>query len=303
MKRLYSYYILVLLFIIFVFLYNYINKNSSNNFEKYVGISASGTYLFYIPIFVKMWKIFGYTSIIYIISHQKLPNELIYTLTKEKAIYKEIIVPQNYSLEYFSKLCRIFSSLQIKNENSILYISDVDMLPYNNTFFQDYSFINFTIKSFGLNGYVSRRWPMCYFSGTKQMYEDILNTDKLNKENEYELVKMIIDSDYLRYGYCIDEIYMRDKIRKSKFYPNKINFHERSYDNTRFDRGDNNEEWKKNMSANWNEIIDIHLPHLPNDTIHYWVENIVPLIHFLFKTNEYGLNYISVVSKYVNYLF
>lgn len=299
MKKFYLLFITFIFFILLCCIYQYTNITKEYISERYVGISASGTYLFYIPLFVKMWKKMGYTSIIYIISHQKLPHELISKLTQENAIYKEIVVPYNYSLEYFSKLCRIFSSVQIKNKNSILYISDVDMLPYNYTFFQDYSYTNFTIKSFGLNGYVSRRWPMCYFSGTKQMYEDML---KFSTNNEYELVKRIIDSDYKKYGYCIDEIYMRDTIRNSDYYPNKINFHERSYENTRFDRGDNNEEWKKNMSANWNEIIDIHLPHLPNNTYQYWIDNINPLIRFLFKTNEYGFRYISSVYKYVNYL-
>lgn len=296
----YIYFIAANLLFLIYSAYFYININRENENEKYVGISASGTYLFYIPLFVKMWKKIGYTSIVYIISHQKLPSLLIYKLTKEKAIYKEIVISKKYSLEYFSKLCRIFSFLQIPDKESILYISDADMLPYNFTFFQDFSFTSFTIKSFGINGYAGRRWPMCYFCGTKQMFMDILN---IKDENEYQLVKRIIDSEYKMYGYCIDEIYMRDKIRNWKSFPNRVAFHKRSYVNTRFDRGDNNEEWNEKMNSNWNEIIDIHLPHLPNNTIQYWVENINPLIHFLFKTNVYGLDYISTVSKYVEYLF
>lgn len=110
---------------------------------------------------------------------------------------------------------------------------------------------------------------MCYFCGTKQMFIDMLN---IKDGKEFDLVKRTIDSEYIIHGYCIDEIFMRDKIRNWKYFPGRITFHERSYENTRFDRGDFNIKWKKNMSENWNEIIDIHLPLLPNNTIQYWVE-------------------------------
>lgn len=293
-----AFYSLLVIYIIVIICY-------SNNCIIYIELSASGVeYITYLPLIVKSWNKIGY-SVIVIMTYHLIDKKIVYINSKLKKLKcKVILIKYNtsISLHYSSKLSRIYGFLFLYNTkvNTYFYISDSDIIPISKNYFEDYKYNKLVIKSFGKNGYGygnnNGRWAMCYMVANKHTWYDILRDDIIDKKVENIVSKIINESlskgeRYFENFKFIDEVYLRDKIRKWNMFHSNVLFHIRDYNNTRIAR---NENIKKVIESNKN-IIDIHLPKLKYNVHKIWKNQIIPLQKYLFNYVPYDMKFIKKI--------
>lgn len=296
--------IYIIIFLIYIYLFITINYNVCN---IYVELSASSIkYFIYLPIVVKSWKEIGYNSIVFL-TYYNHTKDIIYVENILKILGSEVIsikLNESVSLHYGSKLIRFFGfeiSRKAKT-NDYFILSDADIIPFSHRFFDDKNYNKLTIKSFNRNGYGKGnnkgRWAICYIIANKFIWKDVLKEDIIS--NNVELIITHILNRELSKGEkyfedlnFLDEVYMRDRIRKWKLFETNVLFHPRNYYKSRIDRSN----WPNNIFAiNKSKIIDIHLPRLPNSMIDikkFWIEKIMPLQLYLFNKIPFGITYIE----------
>lgn len=299
----------ILIIIVYFFLYTVSHIHVC---KLYVELSASSiSYFIYLPIVVKAWKLCGYNSIVILVYHN-LCKSIIYIRNELRKLGSDVYylkINNSISTHYASKLARIYGFAASKKTRNCDYmiLSDADMIPISKLFFSDINYGKLTLKSFGPNGYGygnnKGRWAMCYIIANKYIWKDILKKD-INDENiKYIIQNLIIillqkGEKYFENFLYLDEVYMRDRIKEWMFYNSNVLFHTRNYYKTRINRS----KWPKNISViNKTNIIDMHLPNLPNDTqklADIWIKKIIPLQNFLFNSTPFGLNYLENIKKY-----
>lgn len=236
--------------------------------EQFVMISASEPYIYYLPIIISAWNRIGFKCIIVLVYH-KLTTKYIYVreyIATTNSIIIELKTNKSIDANNISRLGRIFAFVNLSlYENTLLMTADIDILPIKESYFKckNPNYIN--IKSFDLNGYgkfpVNKRWAMSYIMMTLKNWNEILRKD-LNKCNSIltcvnKITKEAQERNISYYGGSyrrIDEIYMRDIIRNSIFFPYRLIFTlHGSY------------ERRPCNILNKTVINDIHLPKIKNN--------------------------------------
>lgn len=271
-------------------------------------LSSYGKYNIYLPLVSHLWIAIGFKPIITIVYNEMdKMTYYIYNILKKQGVIINLKYIQNYSnLNYFSRIERIFNFYKVNDENGIYLTSDADMIPVKKEFFTNINIEMFNIKSYGIEGYgdgvANKRWPMCYFISKKRGWKRVLNINStITKKNIDEYIKnlmsLFLKRSIMYYAgsyHRVDEIYMRDRIRLSKMFPQSISFYKRNFDKTRVYK----EDWDKlPHKVNWSNIYDIHLPsHIKNIT-HAW-SKIIKLVKY-FNINEYDMNYIKKIKSLI----
>lgn len=296
-------------YIFFISLLFCVVINSITNKKKirfYVMLSSYGDYNIFLPLVNYFWKKIGFKPIITIVFHKKdLSLSFIKSiLEKEGAIVKLKYISNCSNLNYFSRVERIFNFYRVEDKNGIYITSDADIIPINGYYYKNINYNMFNIKSYGINGYGSgkanRRWPMCYFISKIEIWKDILHLDQsITRFNIDNYINNLVESflkinvNYYAGSYHrVDEIYMRDNIRKSNLFPKRIIFNRRNFYTSRITK----DQWIKiPQKVNWSNIYDIHIPtHISNFT-KIWLL-IEKLLQF-YNIRKYDINY---VKKYLN---
>lgn len=151
------------------------------------------------------------------------------------------------------------------------YTSDADIFPISESYFDKVRSNKLIIKSFDEKGYGygnnRGKWAMCYMVANKAVWKEILFEDII-PNNIKDTISLTIETEikkgkkYFENFNYIDEVYLRDRIKKWKYYKQKVIFIARNYSNTRIDRNNLNNITLINITS----IIDIHLPTLKYDT-------------------------------------
>lgn len=296
MSILYILFSVILLFLILIII-----RNKNTFYKQYVMISACEPYTLYLPLVINGWSKIGYRCIIVLV-YKRITNKLKFILSyisKTNSIIIHLVVKENDDIINISKLARIFAFInQSIDSSSILLTADADILPINKSYYTYNNNINnIILKSFGINGYgkypANKRWPMSYIMMTLRNWKIILKNELNMCRSIISCVNIITKNAYKKkidyYGgsfSCIDEIYMRDNIRNSYFFPSLITFDiHGSYD-------------RKSCKYINNKIKnDIHLPRIKADNL--WVSYIYCILNELGDGNDIRM-YISQYSVKFN---
>ena len=133
-------------------------------------------YLDFVPLFVKAWsKLYPHVNIKIILISNKIP-ENIKKYEKHIILFNEI--PEIYS-SFISQYIRLLYPALLPYDNGIL-ITDIDMIPMNNTYFKKYikmkdnKFITFR------NRRLDKNLVICYNCALNKIWKEIFNINNIN---------------------------------------------------------------------------------------------------------------------------
>lgn len=179
-------------------------------------VNENKTYLDFLPIFVKTWnKLYPNVIVKVVLIAQKIPNELL--AYKDSILLFEPI--KNVSTAFTSQIIRILYPSIINCKNGVL-ITDIDMLPMNNSYYTK------NIASIGNNKFVQYRGnilsdkkqiPICYNIATPETWSDIFGVSSLRDIRSF--IKKVSDDNIIvegrgKKGWFLDQLTLHHKVIK-----------------------------------------------------------------------------------------
>lgn len=207
------------------------------------------TYSDFIPIFIKSWNIlYPNTDVKIIFINDNIPNEY-KKYTDNLILFKPL---DNVSTAFTSQYIRLLYPC-ILNEYNCIMITDIDMIPMNNTYFTK-SIENYTIDKFIYLRNVlinEKQIAMCYNIATPKVWSNIFNIKSLDdiKNRLFEVNKNINYVDgHNKSGWSTDQ---RDLYKYvMKWNKNTNNFISLDDNDTEFSRLDRIKHFKNNELEN-----------------------------------------------------
>ena len=179
-------------------------------------VNCNELYLDFVPIFIKTWnKLYPYVDIKIILISKKIPENLL--LYKKNIILFEPI--ENVLTSFTSQIIRLLYPCILDYNNGVL-ITDMDMLPMNNTYYTE------NIKSYNNNKFIYYRdnvclkykqIAMCYNVATPEIWKDIFKINSL--DDIVTFIKDINNKETIKEGHgntgwFIDQVTLYNKVNE-----------------------------------------------------------------------------------------
>ena len=199
-------------------------------------VNEKPLYLDFVPIFIKTWnKLYPNVDVKIILIANKIPDKLL--LYKNNLILFKPI--KNVLTSFTAQFIRLLYPCILNYNNGVL-ITDIDMLPMNNSYYTkniiDYAnnkFIYYRDKVC-LN---NKQIVICYNVATPEIWKDIFKINHLNDIIMY--IKNVNDNNIIKEGsgktgWFIDQITLYDKV--TKWHKKTNNFVQLNYKQSNYKR-------------------------------------------------------------------
>jgi hypothetical protein len=202
-------------------------------------VNEKPLYLDFIPIFIKTWnKLYPNVDVKIILIANKIPDNLL--LYKNNLILFEPI--KNVLTSFTAQFIRLLYPCILNYNNGVL-ITDIDILPMNNSYYTkniiDYDnnkFIYYRDKVC----FNKKEIAMCYNVATPEIWKDIFKINYLNDIVNYiknVSENTVIKEGHGKTGWSIDQITLYDKVTKwHKKTNNFVQLNEKQTNYKRLDR-------------------------------------------------------------------
>ena len=171
-------------------------------------VNENPLYLDFVPIFIKTWnKLYPYIDVIIILIAKNIPDNLL-LFKKNIILFKPI---ENVLTSFTSQFIRLLYPCILNYKNGVL-ITDIDMLPMNNSYYTK-NIIEYDNNKFiyyrGNVCFNYKQIAMCYNVATPETWKYIFKVNSLDDIVNYiknVSYKNIIKEGHGNIGWCIDQI-------------------------------------------------------------------------------------------------
>ena len=177
-------------------------------------VNENPLYLDFVPIFIKTWnKLYPYIDVIIILIAKNIPDNLL-LFKKNIILFKPI---ENVLTSFTSQFIRLLYPCILNYKNGVL-ITDIDMLPMNNSYYTK-NIIEYDNNKFiyyrGNVCFNYKQIAMCYNVATPETWKYIFKVNSLDDIVNYiknVSYKNIIKEGHGNIGWCIDQITLYNKV-------------------------------------------------------------------------------------------
>lgn len=201
-------------------------------------------YSFFMPIVSILWKNIGFKTL-NVITNQGWDNEhQKYVLSKivhQSDILHRIDPVPNLRVSTSVQTVRVLAACAPELEpNDYLITSDVDMLPLDNNYFNNYNEDLFNVYSADAYGdhFQVPKYPICYLGAKVHLWQEVMHLG--SKDLQVELNRAM---DGRLDSWDNDEMFLGGKLRTSQLYPSRCNFMLRGWPFSRADRRLDRDHW------------------------------------------------------------
>jgi hypothetical protein len=177
-------------------------------------VNENPLYLEFVPIFIKTWnKLYPDVDVKIILICKNIPDNLL--LFKKNIILFEPI--ENVLTSFTSQFIRLLYPCILKYKNGVL-ITDIDMIPMNNTYYSK-NIIEYDNNKFiyyrGNICLQDKQIAMCYNVATPEIWKDIFKINSLDDIVNY--IKNVSDKNVIKeghgnIGWSIDQTTLYNKV-------------------------------------------------------------------------------------------
>ena len=177
-------------------------------------VNENPLYLDFVPIFIQTWnKLYPDVDVKIILIAKEIPDKFL--LFKNNIILFEPL--DNVLTSFTSQIIRLLYPCILEYNNGVL-ITDIDMLPMNNTYYTN------SITEYDINKFIyyreniclyEKQIAMCYNVATPKIWKDIFKIDSLYDIKNYIINvsdKNIIKEGNENIGWSLDQVTLYNKI-------------------------------------------------------------------------------------------
>lgn len=171
---------------------------------KYALVSSDNneTYLHFWEVVKKLWLKQNIKPVLIKIDNFSKDEEII---EEKDCVYINLNNNTDLNTGFLSQISRIYAT---KFFEDIVIISDIDMLPLNQSYYKENYDINYDLTIYSSDAYNSYRLPMCYIAGEGKKIYDIID-----KFDNFSYFSKHLHSFNLKWD--TDELYLSKKIKES----------------------------------------------------------------------------------------
>jgi hypothetical protein len=177
-------------------------------------VNENPLYIEFIPIFIKTWnKLYPDIDVKIILVAKTIPEE--YMEYKDNIILFEPV--ENVLTSFTSQFIRLMYPCLLNYENAVM-ITDMDMLPMNNTYYTEY------IKEYDNSKFiyyrddhcfVYKQLAMCYNAATPKIWSEIFDIHSIDDIRDL-LINIsrnnVIEEGHGKTGWSIDQIFLYARV-------------------------------------------------------------------------------------------